>query len=64
MSGYLLRCPDENATGPVGELRFDAGSNQPHDLFLEQLAVAGMVFVPDHQINGETLETPVGMGLH
>ena len=56
--------PNENATGSIDDMRFDAGSDQAHDLLLEPLPVAVVILVPDHQIHGQSLETPVGMRLH
>ena len=61
---YLRRVANENATGPIDHMRFDTGGDQPHDLFLQRLPVAIVRFVPDHQIDRESFEAPVGMGLH
>ena len=30
---------------------FDAGRNQSHDLVMKQLAIAGMIFIPDHKVD-------------
>ena len=46
--GYLLRMPDEDAPGSIDDMGFDAGSDQPDDLFLEPLPVPVVTFVPDH----------------
>ena len=62
--GYLLRRPYKDAARPVRHVGFDAGGNQPHDLIVEQLPVTGAIFVPDHQVYGQSFQTPVGVGLH
>ena len=62
--GDLLRMPDKNASGPINHMGFDAGSDQPDDLFLETLPIAVATFVPDHQVDGQALEAPVSMRLH
>ncbi len=54
----------ENAAGPIDEVRFDAGGDQPDDLLLQPLPIDVVIFVPDHQIDGQPLEAPVGMRLH
>ena len=61
---YLVARPDEDAAGPVRHVGFDAGGNQSHDLVLQQLPVAGVIFVPDHQVDGESFQPPVGVRLH
>ena len=43
---------------------FNAGRNQPHDLFLKQLSVTAAILVPDHQIHHQSLQAPIGVGLH
>ena len=48
---YLLRAPHEDAARPIHHVCFDAGGDQPHDLFLQELAIAGAIFVPDHQVH-------------
>ena len=58
------RVPNENASGPIDDVRFDAGGDQPDDLLLQSLPIAVVILVPDHQIDGESLEPPVGMRLH
>ncbi len=60
----LLRAAHENAARSLHHLRLDARGDQSHDLVLEQLPVAGVVLVPDHQIHRQSLQPPVGMRLH
>ena len=62
--GHLVPRPHENAAGPVDDVGLQADGNQPHDLIVEQLAIAGAILVPDHQVHGQALEAPVGVGLH
>ena len=54
----------EDAARPVDHIGFDARGDQPHDLVLQQLPVTGAIFVPDHQVHRQSLQTPVGVGLH
>ena len=42
----------------------DAGGDQAHDLVVQQLAVAAALLVPDHQVDREALQAPVGVRLH
>ena len=42
----------------------DTCSHQVHDLLLQQLAVSGLIFIPDDQINCEPFQPPIGMSLH
>ena len=60
----LLRMPNENAARPIDDVRFDAGGDQPDDLLLQPLPIAVVILVPDHEIDGEALEPPVGVRLH
>ncbi len=60
----LLCRTDEDAARSIDHMGFNARGNQPHDLFVEQLAIAGMIFVPDHQVDGQPLGAPVGMSLY
>ena len=54
---------NENASGPIDEMGLDSGCDQSEDLFLESLPIAIVILVPDHQIDGQTLEPPIGMRL-
>jgi len=40
------------------------GRNQPHDAVLQNLKIADPVFIPDHQVDHESFQPPVGMRLH
>ena len=60
----LLGNPYKNAAGAIDNVRFDTRSDQPHDLLLESLPVYVVMFVPDHEINSQSLETPIGVRLH
>jgi len=48
---------------PIDHLGFQAHRHQAQDLVLQHLAIAGAVFVPDHQVHRQPLQAPVGMGL-
>ena len=61
---YLFRRTHEDPARPVYHMRFDARGDQSHDLVMQQLPVAGAILVPDHQVHGEPLQAPVGVGLH
>ena len=64
-SGDICSCmPDEDAAGPIDKMRFDAGGDQSDDVFLQLLPIAVVIFVPDHQVDGEPLEPPIRMRLH
>jgi hypothetical protein len=60
----LIRRPDEDAAGPIHHMRLHARGDQAQDLVLELLPVTGAVFVPDHQVHGQSLQAPIGMRLH
>ncbi len=57
----LLRIADEDSARPVDRVRFGAGRDQPDDLVLEPLSVADVFLVPDHEIDDEALQAPVGV---
>ena len=57
----LLGIAHEDAAGPVDRVRFGAGRDQAHDLVLEPLPVADVVLVPDHEIDDQALQAPVGV---
>ena len=61
---YLVPRSYENAARPIGQIGFDAGGDESHDLVVQQLPVTGVIFVPDHQIHRQSLQAPVGMGLN
>ena len=54
----------KDAARSIGHVGFDACGNQPHDLFVEQLPVTGVIFVPDHQVHRQSFQAPVRVGLH
>ena len=60
----LLGWPYEDAPWPVDHARPDVRGDQAHDLLLQLLPVAGVVFVPDHQVDHQAFQAPVRMGLH
>jgi len=41
----LIRRPDKDTAGPVGHVGFDTCGNQPHDLFVQELPVAGVILI-------------------
>ncbi|MCY1457313.1 hypothetical protein D9M71_746040 [compost metagenome] len=47
----------------VNQRGFATGGNHPHDQVLELLAIAGLVLVPDDQVDHQAFLSPVGMGL-
>ena len=61
--GNLLGRAYENAAGAVDGGGFGAGRDQAHDLVLQPLPVAHVIFVPDHQIDHQTFQAPVGVAL-
>jgi hypothetical protein len=61
---HLLAAADEDAAGPVDVRRFGTGGHQIDDGFLQRLPVDRIVFVPDHQIDRQPLQSPVGVRLH
>ncbi|MNS87683.1 hypothetical protein D3C72_1216330 [compost metagenome] len=62
--GDLLGQAHEDAARAVDRLRIDARRDQAHDLVVQQLAVTRLLFVPDHQVDDQSLQAPVGMRLH
>ncbi len=61
---YLVPRSYEDAAGSIGHVGFEARGNQPHDLFVEELPVTGVIFVPDHQVHRQSFQAPVRVGLH
>ncbi len=61
--GYLVGGPDEDAAGSIPQVSVGARGDESHDLVVQRLPVAGMVFVPDHQVDGQSLEPPIRVGL-
>ena len=61
---HLLGKAHEDAARPVDHLGIDTRCDQAHDLFLQHLPVAGMILVPDHQVDRQAFQAPVGMRLH
>ncbi len=62
--GNLFRRTDENAARPVDRLAFQAHRDQAEDLVLQGLAITGAILVPDHQIDHQPLQPPVGVRLN
>ena len=54
----------ENAARAIDQAGLDAERDQPGDLVVEQLPIAGVVFVPDHQVGDQPFQAPVAMGAH
>ena len=61
---HLLAAAHEDAARLVHQRRFRAGGDEVHDRVLQRLAVDRVVFVPDDQVDGESLHPPVGVSLH
>ena len=51
-------------TFAVDERRFGTCGDEIDDGFLQCLPIYRIVFVPDHQVDGQPFESPVGMRLH
>src|SRR6266852_5848578 len=62
--GNLFGTTDEYASGTIEHVGLDTARDQSHDLIVQQLPVSRMVLVPDHQVDRETLQTPVRMRLN
>ena len=60
---HLLDPADKDSARLVQQILLCAGCNNPHDLFVQRLAVAGLIFVPDHKVGDESLGSPIGVGL-
>ncbi len=61
--GQLFGAPHEDAARFIDYLRFRTCVDQPHDLVMQHCPVAREVLVHDHQVRGQTLHPPIGMGL-
>ena len=55
---------NEDAARPVDHMGFDAGRDEAEDLLLQPLAVHVVLFVPDHEVDRESLQPPPRVGLH
>ena len=60
---HLVGVPDEDAARPVDDVRLRSGGDEPHDLVVQLLAVAGRLLVPDDEVDCEPGEAPVRMCL-
>ena len=61
--GDLLCRAHEDPPRALHGLGFLAHRDQAQDALLQFLPVTGAVLVPDHQVHGQSLEAPIGMGL-
>ena len=61
--GYLLGPPHKYTAGAVHDVGLGAPRDQAHDGVLQELTVARLLFVPDHQIDRQSFESPIGVGL-
>ena len=61
--GNLVGRPHEDAARSIGHVGLTAGCDEPHDLVMQDLPVAGMILVPDHEIHLQSAPAPVGVGL-
>ncbi|MNE58975.1 hypothetical protein D3C80_1540380 [compost metagenome] len=64
MRRQLLRGAHEDTAGAIEQRGLAAGGDDAHDQILQLLAVTGLVFVPDHQVQRQALLSPIGMGKH
>ena len=60
----MLCMPHEDAARSIDHVGFDARGNEPHDPLLEQLPISDAVFVPDDQVNRQSLQAPIRVGLY
>ena len=61
--GHLVGPADEDAAGLVEQTCLGDRGDHAHDLLLKRLPVAGLIFIPDDQVDGQSLAAPIGMGL-
>ena len=59
----LLGRAHEDSAGAVDEALLHAGGDQSEDLVVELLAVSALFVVPDDQVDDDTFEAQVGVGL-
>ena len=55
LDGHLLGRSYEDAAWPINHMSFDACGNQSHNLFMQMLTIAGVVFIPDDEVHGNAL---------
>ena len=60
----LLPHPHEDATGAIDCVGLQPDRDQPHDLVLQLLPIPGLVLVPDDQIDDQSFQAPICVGLH
>lgn len=58
---HLFVAPHKDTAGFVQQAGFGAGADEVVDGVLKVLSVDGVIFIQDHQIDSNALETPVGM---
>src|SRR5476651_624945 len=51
---HLLSHANKNLPTTLFRTHVNGGSNQVHDPVLQSLPVAGMIFIPDHQVHCQT----------
>ena len=64
LNRHVLGGAHKNATRPINHMRLYSRGDQAHDLFLQHLPIAAAIFVPDHQVDDQALESPVGVRLY
>ena len=60
---HLFRRSHEDTTRSIHHIGLDSGRDQPHDLIVQHLTIAGVIFIPNHEVHGQPLQSPIGMGL-
>ena len=63
LARYLVPRSHKDAARLIFQEGFNPCGNQPHDLVLQKLPVAGVIFVPDHQVHRQSFQAPVTVGL-
>ena len=61
--GHLVGPANEDAAGLVEQTCLGDRGDHAHDLLVKRLPVAGLIFIPNDQVDGQSLAAPIGMGL-
>ena len=62
--GNLVGRPDKNPARSIGHVVFATRGDERHDFVVQDLPVARVIFIPDHQIHLQSTAAPVRVGLN
>ena len=61
---HLVGAAHKQSARLIQEVGGACRGNNGHDLFMQDLAVPGIILIPDEQVDGQSHHAPVGVCLH